>query len=155
LARIRVKDGTGSDDLAHLERAERAAGVIREATDGLNTRLSRAEQVFASLGLGVSASVCLTPPTSDDLWFQNLNFQKEGNEWRLVLESGEHGDEPEYWSQSPLLSASREVRLKAARLLPELLEALILQAEQQAASMLETSSSVDALLDRLERTKAQ
>jgi hypothetical protein len=144
-----------SNDAAQLERAQLAAGVIGQATDTLNAALSRAEKVFADLGLGVSASVCLRRPTSDDLWFQNFNFQKDGNEWRFILQSGEHGDDPDYWSESPLLSASREVRLSAARMLPDLLEELIAQAERQAASLTETSSKVDAFLDSLERSQTR
>jgi hypothetical protein len=112
-----------------LARAGEIAPKLGSATDELNAAIGRAEQAIASMKLGVSASVTLTEDSEQSYdRLELLTFQKEGASWRLLVERGIAG-EPESWSSTPLVNASRETRLLAADRLPELIAKLITEAE--------------------------
>lgn len=135
-------------DAPPLARARVVARALQTATDDLNASLRQAEIELAKLGLGVSASTTLVPPAEDG-WFHSLKFGKDGNEWKFILVSGDAGDDPEHWNESPLLNASREWRERAAHSLPELLDALIARAERKAEQVQESSDEVAAFLKDL------
>jgi hypothetical protein len=116
-----------------LARARGIAPQLGSATDELNAALTRAEKAIASLRLGVTASVTLSEQREEDAPYTRLEcltFGKDGAHWRLLIERGIE-DEPETWTSTPLVNASREVRVLAADRLPELLEKLIANAEEQ------------------------
>lgn len=145
-----VEPGTESSDLAaQLNRARTVAQTIREATEKLNDGLRIAEAALAELGLGVSAAVTLHPATSEDDCFQLLKFGKDGNEWKFLLVTGEPADPPDYWHEAPLLSASRELRETAARMLPQLLDELIKTAEHKAKQVERSSNELNRFLQSL------
>lgn len=121
----------------HLERARALSIELSAATDALNASLRKAEQALAELNLGVTAAVSLYPMTPQEAartdWHQALRFGKDATGWRLILESYPDDGAPEDTIESPLLNASKEVRLQAAARLPALLERLVKTAEEQLA----------------------
>lgn len=108
-----------------MERADQA--------DDLNDRLKAAEELLSGLRLGVSATV-----EREDMI---LGFGKVGSRWILFLEENK--------GRTPLLGKNLEVRVSASSLLENLFEALILEAESQAATMAEAAASVDRFLKSL------
>ncbi|MDI1481181.1 hypothetical protein [Polyangium sp. y55x31] len=113
-----------------LARARALSAELSAATDTLNAAIRDSEQALAALNLGVTASVDLYPEeTSEEVWMQYLRFGKDATGWRLLLESGYEFDSGS-WSVSPLLNASKEVRLKAVEKFPALLDKLIETAEE-------------------------
>ena len=124
---------------ALLARARKLGPKLGDAADQLNMSLETAERELAGLKLGVYASVLLS---SDESGFEEqLAFQKHGNAWRLVVESGH--DMQEHWTVSPLVSASRVTRREAVALLPKLLAALISKAEEEISEVEEAAREVD------------
>lgn len=83
---------------------------LDENTDRLNEALRDVEDALHTLHLGVSAEVVMVGG--------KLRFGKEGAEWVLsaVIQNGEH--------VTPLLKASRALRLASVEALPSLLVAL-------------------------------
>jgi hypothetical protein len=124
---------------------------LSAATDALNASLRKAEQALTELNLGVTASVALWPKQSD--WLQFLRFGKDASGWRLILESGPDGGDPEDWSESPLLNASKEVRLQAVERLPALLEELVKTAEEHLVTLRTRAAQADAFADTVARRK--
>jgi hypothetical protein len=119
----------------------------------LNESLRQAERALTDLNLGVTASVCLDPDTDDRDWNQRLRFGKDGNTWRLLVESGPWGGDSEEWSESPLLNTSKETRLQAAIRLPALYNELIKTAEAQATAVKEHAAQVNAFVSTISRRK--
>lgn len=137
-----------------LQRARRVAPELRAAVDATNLAIERVEEALAALNLGVTASVNLDPkPPSDGDWLQYVRFGKDGSTWRLMLESGVCGDGKEDWSQSPLLSASKEVRLQAVERLPDLINALVDAAEDQVRRFRAAAEKAQALAAAIAETK--
>jgi hypothetical protein len=116
--------------------------------DAVNEALVQVEHALPALNLGVSAAVNLDPssnPFQVQDWQQYLRFGKDGSEWRLMLESGPEDGEREDWSQSPLLSASKEVRLRAVERLPALVDKLVEVAERQVTEFRTAAAKAQAL----------
>jgi hypothetical protein len=133
-----------------LQRARRLAPEVAEATDAVNAALERVEGALSSLNLGVTAAVDLDPARNPfDEWEQCLRFGKNGSTWRLLLESGPVGGDADDWSESPLLHASKEVRLKAIERLPTLVNKLIEVAEEQISELRAAAAKADALAEML------
>ncbi len=126
---------------ALLERARSLGPRLGGAADQLNASLEAVEKDLAGLKLGVTASVLLSSNEHDfEEW---LTFQKHGNAWRLVLESGFCVASPDHWTVSPLVTASRGTRLEAVGLLPKLLAELIAKAEEEIREVEEAAQEVD------------
>ena len=87
------------------------ASPLDQSTDLLNEALRDVEDALDALHLGVSAQVTMAGGN-------NLCFSRVGAEWVLsvVLDSGSH--------VTPLLKASRALRLASVEALPSLLVAL-------------------------------
>ena len=134
-----VMDPKKKDISAALDRARRLGKELSSAADALNAEIESTERDFAKLRLGVGASIELTAGEQCDFeeW---LAFRKYGDAWRLVVERGHPGDDPERWTTTPLVSTSRDTRKLALTMLPELLEALIASAERE---LVELSDAVD------------
>jgi hypothetical protein len=147
-----TEDAEGDPLRASLQRARRVAPELASATDAVNLALERVEQALAALNLGVTASVNLYPGCVDD-WQQCLGFGKDGSTWRLVLESGPAGGDDEDWSQSPLLSTSKEVRLRAVERLPALVDKLVEVAERQVGTFRAAAAKAEALATAIAETK--
>lgn len=128
-----------------LARAREAASMLEEETEGVNAVIARAESMLADLRMGVTASVKLWDEDSDGE-FTYLGFGKVDKQWRLTIETGYDPSEVEV---SPLANASREARLAAIELLPELVDALIKQTEHEVVEVAKTKAKGDAFLDDL------
>ncbi|MEO5726076.1 MAG: hypothetical protein ABI134_18375 [Byssovorax sp.] len=141
-----------------LARARELSAAISTATDALNASLQRAQQALTELNLGVTAAVPLYPQMSHAEshldWRQFIRFGKDASGWRLILESGHEGQDPEDWSESPLLNASKEVRLQAVVRLPALLEQLVETAEAHLTSLKERAAEADAFASTVAKRKA-
>jgi len=129
-----------------LPRARELEHELANALEALNESLRQVEQVLTELNLGVTASVTLDE--SEDGWVQCLRFGKVGKGWRLLLESGPKGRFGE-WHESPLLSASKEVRVRAVVMLPALFDALISEAESQLNQIKDRTAEAHALADKV------
>ena len=136
---------------AQLEQIKELRAELVGATDAYNESLLRAEAAFKALNLGVTAVVELEPNESDRSgWSQLIRFGKHGHEWRLLLESGPEGGEEEEWSISPLVNASKEIRLLAANRLPDLLGALMTRAREEVEEIRTQDSKINELVTALQ-----
>lgn len=124
------------------------AAAMKGATDALNTALVQAEKAFFALDLGVSATVSISDGEPSD-WEESLSFTKIGGHWGLYVTRERHDGSD--WSSSAILSASREQRVQAATKIPELHQALLAEAREQAESMLQESQR---LFDFVKNLKA-
>lgn len=121
------------------------------ATDALNATLLRAEKYLASLKLGVAADILLSEEDHESAtWRQFLSFAKQGNNWKLLVVSFSEDSEPHEQTILPLINASRETRLRAARLIPELEKCLFEAYRQQIEEVTRVTANLDDWL--LERT---
>jgi hypothetical protein len=127
---------------------------IAAATDALNASLRKAEQSLTELNLGVTASVSLYPMDEGPAdWEQYIRFGKDATGWRLILESGPAGGDPDEWSESPLLNASKEVRLQAVSRLPALLEKLVETAEEHLGALRTRANEANVFASTVARRK--
>jgi hypothetical protein len=133
-----------------MARAATVAQLLGESTDMLNESLVAAEKGIASLNLGVTASV--TFDDCDENWSEVLTFGKLNSEWHLFFQSGPVDDE-DCWTITPLTNASRERRLKAADLLPDLIQKLVETAEGQLAFVGQKIETVLQVVDTLSAGK--
>lgn len=105
-------------------------------TDELNTQITAAEQALAVLNLGVTAAVSLNNGAE-------LRFGKYNEHWRLIYNGGG------VCTDTPLVNASRETRLRAVYVLDDLLAALRLEAESQSNIVQRASQHVQAFITRV------
>jgi hypothetical protein len=126
-------------------RAEKAKAELDANTEDMNQSIEGLEAALFGLGLGVAASATLD---DDGGWIQLLRFQKEGKTWRLMVGSGDAHDDREF-QYSPLVTASRWVRLKALEMVPELIEALITETERQAEQIGKKAAATKVLATKL------
>jgi hypothetical protein len=124
---VTIKKAPG--DLAQaLARARDLKPRLEAATDDLNRCIEAAEAALVSLQLGVRASILMNEDKDEPFWGRYLVFGKESKAWRLLIEEGD--DHPEGgWTITPLVNASRELRLRAVELLPTLVQKLVSTAE--------------------------
>jgi hypothetical protein len=111
-----------------LERANAIRPMLSAATDELNKAIEEAEQTIAALQLGVRASVNLYSDEGGTGWYQDLVFGKEAKSWRLLVETGDASERSEI---TPLVNASREIRLDAVERFPALVSRLFQVAEEE------------------------
>lgn len=103
------------------------------ATDELTALLEQAEAFFMARNRGVMASVVIGHPE------HALTWAKHGTEWGLWVGS------------TPLLQASREVRLAAAGELDKLLRQLEMNESGLYARLRETTQKVRRFVESLPR----
>lgn len=120
---------------------------MNEATDQLNASLSGAEEAIANLNLGVTAGVVMEQDPQG--WEELLTFGKDKQAWRLLFESGPEPGDPEYWSSTPLVKASRAIRLKAVNFLVPLVEKLISTANEEVENIRAQTKTVQDLTAKL------
>jgi hypothetical protein len=105
------------------------------AMDELNNVWMSVEAYFCDLNLGVSAEVPLAVGDR-----RVLRFSREKDEWVLsILETGST-----YWS--PILNASREVRVLAASRVSALEEALLAKTKVQYEAVKTASETLRSFL---------
>ncbi len=123
---------------------------LHDATDRLNAVLHDFERTLGGLKLGVTASVTLDE--DEHGWFKQLAFTKSGNEFKLVIETGNEFDDRGV-ETTALTSASRETRLQAVAALPKLYKQLLKQFEAEIERVNESITDVQRLADAI-RTRA-
>lgn len=116
------------------ERVEKARNGLLEATQKMNEVLLRAEAVFDRLGLHKEASIPL--PSDDEIRYRNqpprpkkeqsLVWQLLDGRWQMVVEVRQPAKGGgTFTTSNPLLSASRQTRTAALRLIKEFHAALV------------------------------
>jgi len=118
-----------------LARARDLKPKLDGATDEMNRSIHEVEVALAALHLGVRASVTIESRTDQQFsftWYRCLVFGKDAKVWRLLIEEG-RDDHPEDIDFTPLVNASREVRLQATEHLAELVWAIVKTAEEEIA----------------------
>lgn len=156
-----MKPKKAPDLLAALARGVDAAASLNTATDSLTETLGQVERALVELHLGVEASVELRRETIEvedgklpDLHEEtHLRFGKSGKRWSLSLMSSD--DVTDHWHETPLVNASREDRLLAVTKLPELVEALVLRAEERLAEVTAQREKAREVLDALVAARAK
>lgn len=153
-----------------LARAQSTSQRRHAAMDNLNAEIQSLEKKLTKVNLGVTAAVSFDLDSEEIIagHFRNLHFTKNGNEWCfMVVDGREFNDDLVINSQTPLVRASMATRLEAARLLPKLLEALIVRAEQDVEEITEAIEVIrdvaltvdtvnnDSSLERLRRLSQQ
>ena len=121
---------------------------LTQATELLNARLRACETALAELRLGVYAEVDL--PYDRPGWTQSLVFAKEGQEWRLLVETGPTDGEVDV---VPLVNASRSIRLTATEYLPALTNALLEAALHETEVVTRSAEELQALIAKWEALK--
>jgi hypothetical protein len=119
---------------------------LAAATDTLNGKISEFEKALATLKLGVVARVRYW--CDDDGGGQDLQFSKWGDGWRLVVVSW-GGSDPEDERFELLQNASREARLEAVELFPDLVSALSKAAVLEIDRVSEATKSIDELINSM------
>ncbi|HYO58054.1 hypothetical protein [Archangium sp.] len=112
-----------------LERARAIRPRLAKATDKLNQVIEEAEKALAALQLGVRGEVNLDFDEESG-WYRSLVFGKEDKVWRLLIETGDCVV-GEIHSTTPLVNASREIRLQVIGKLPELVQKMMEAAEEE------------------------
>lgn len=134
------------DELAKtLGEARARATELHAMTDIFNERIVALEQTFKSLNLGVEAEVPL-----DDESKKLLAFAKDRGEFRLlVVDKAAVSVQDILAKRTPLIHASRSVRVKAVELLPVLLLAMIQEVDRQIESVSGAIEKADEVNDEL------
>ncbi|WP_120545713.1 hypothetical protein [Corallococcus terminator] len=118
------------DDLVQaLARARDLKPRLEAAADELNRSIEAVESTLSNMQLGVRASITMES-LDEDGWSRDLTFGKESRTWRLLIEDGFSDPEMPH-STTPLLNCSREIRLNAAELLPDLVRKMVATAEEE------------------------
>jgi hypothetical protein len=112
-----------------------AATSLNTASDELAEAMSVLDFALQKLNLGVSAWVQLSGNADEDgeWWSRNIGYTKIGDKWGIALKTasgdfkyGEERDSEEKWLFN---DAPRWMRVDAVGKIPDLLEALLKQAE--------------------------
>jgi hypothetical protein len=109
-----------------------AAIDLNTASDELNKPIHTCEAALKKLGLGIPAWVELSGADAGSYWWdRSVGYTKLKDRWGIALRTreGRNGDdraEEELW---PFNDAPRWMRIEAVAKLPDLLEALLKQAE--------------------------
>lgn len=136
--------GSGGDLRSTLAELKQAKSELDDADDSLSQRIVLAEKTLAKLKLGVNIFVPLDNPSH---WSTRcLAFGKHGRDWRLLIEEGPDGGEPEDWSTKALSDMDRETRAMAFEKLPDLLEAGLQQMRSSVERRRQLIAQADALL---------
>jgi hypothetical protein len=128
--------GSNLDWEDKLALAREAADRLDGATDTLNSVIEMAEKAIASLGLGVPGRVLIeaTENKHSGITFcRSLLFWKQDKVWRLLVASGDEGDDED--ECIPLRNASRDVRLLAVKHLSSLVDDMIQTAVSEVAEV--------------------
>lgn len=124
------------------------ASNLNEASNRLSQLIERIDDALQRLNLGVPAWVQVrsgssAAPFADDLWSEDLGYDRLGRKWGLMLRRvegnfGKPEPDEENWSFN---EAPRPLRIKAAAKIPE----LIAKLDREAKEMVEqVSASIDA-----------
>ena len=142
-----------------------AAAELNSASDELKEAVSVLDAALKRLNLGISVWVEISgnDDGQGEWWNRRIGYSKIGKEWCIGLASckGHYQwpdqDQIEEWSFN---DAPRWMRVEAVAKVPELLEALVKQAQETASKMkkrtqqvLELGAAMSNALDEIESEK--
>lgn len=105
-----------NDALRRIEELRPLAAALNAASDALRVEIEAVESHLQSLGVGLVAKIALPGGLE-------LSYRKIGHRWRLVVDD------------KALLDCSREIKILAAPLIPQLLERLIERAGESIVQL--------------------
>jgi methyl-accepting chemotaxis protein len=127
-----------------------AAAELNAASDELSKPMSVCEAALKKLNLGISAWVELSGADSGGYWWdRGLGYAQLKDRWGIALRmreghvSDEVQDTVEMW---PFNDAPRWMRIEAVAKLPDLLEALLKQAEDTTRHIKKKIAMVNELI---------
>lgn len=141
-----VPSRQASDKLA---RARAVGEALSKVTDELNESLIRAEKAFSKLQLGVEGTVVIDP-VDEDGEYETLSFEKEGADWRFMVRVCNATLFDREISRTPLLRASKQMRILGAQHLGALLDHMVSLAEAQLTLARAAKSQVDRVVAECE-----
>jgi len=141
---------------ATFKQLTHAAVDLNIASDGLNKPIYSCEAALKKLNLGVSAWVQLSGADSrNGLWWERcLGYTQMKDRWGIALRTrqGHHaddeGDTEEFWSFN---DAPRWMRIEAVAKLPDLLDALLKQAEDTTQKITKKIAQANELVDAISK----
>jgi hypothetical protein len=127
-----------------------ASTSLNTASDGLGEAMSVFDAALQKLNLGISAWVAVSGNDDEDggWWSRESGYTKIGDKWGIALKtaSGNYGcpdrDSVEKWLFD---DAPRWMRIEAVARIPDLLEALLRQAEDTTKKIKDKTEEVFAL----------
>lgn len=121
------------------EQLGQSSGELNQQLDHLNETFQRAEDLLQKLCPGIRAEAAMPAPCAG-----SIAFGKLGKKWRLLYIPPETSQDA-----MPLSSASREIRLQAASMLPDLVAALARKAEEDLERVREAIACVTDFCEAL------
>jgi hypothetical protein len=125
---------------SRIAEARAIAARLERATESMNERLKVAEKAIADMRINVPAEVEMLP--EEDVKFglsMRLAFGRDEGRWGLYIVTNS--------GSTPLLKSSRHARIEAAKHLGALIEAIIREAEQWSADLVEAEQAANAAID--------
>lgn len=128
---------------------------LGETMDHLNERFEEIERRLKVFG--VQAAVSLSDARLNDEMVSSLSFEKHGNRWRLmhVVEQKDFDNSWDRVDATPIVSASRGLRLEAAEQLPKLVGVVKKIASEQLDAARSALAKVDEVLLDLPEAEAE
>lgn len=146
---------------ASFRRLSTAASSLNAVSDELRDTISELETALKNLNLGITSWVTIARGADDSgryYWSRELGYSRIGHEWCVALRSI-NGDEsfPEDQTQEvwPFNDAPRWMRVEGVGKIPELLEALIKQADDTAKKIKSKTAEARALTDAIKTASQQ
>lgn len=131
---------TQGQSTSRIAEARAIAARLERHTEIMNERLKVAEKAIADMHINVPAEVEML--SEEDVKFgltMRLAFKREEGRWGLCIVTGS--------GSTPLLKSSRHARIEAAKHLGALIEAIIHEAEQWSADLVEAEQAANAAID--------
>jgi uncharacterized phage infection (PIP) family protein YhgE len=139
-----------------LKQLSSASQALNEVSDQLSVQLTEIEKAVNRYNLGVTARVELlsrdeSDPRDPQTWTKvdELHYKKLNGKWGLVWVSYIDEDPEGTWEEKFLRESPREIRLLAAKKLPELISELVKKANDLAADTAKRASEASELADAL------
>ena len=119
-----------------------ASKSLNDASDLLTHQIAQVEGALAELRLGVPAWIDLATMEVEAApdWYVELGYDKQKGRWAMLLAQG---PDPEVYTFSFLLDASREMKLQALEKIPDLLAKLREEAGKLESQILTAVSTVE------------
>ena len=125
-----------------FQRLTESASRLNKASDDLSKEIGPIEAVLKKLNLGIPkwyAFEDFPPDAMDGSYFsREIGYAKIGGKWCLALgeRSGNvHGSDPDDFDSWPFTDAPRQLRIRAVKAIPKLLEALVEEADKVTAEL--------------------
>jgi hypothetical protein len=130
-----------------FQRLAESAARLNDASDELSKAIAPIETVLKKLNLGISKWHTFAgghPDQDGDVWSSEIGYAKVSGKWCVALaERSGNIQSPDYYDSSSewaFNDAPRQLRIRAVKEIPKLLEALIEEADK-VTSALETETT--------------